>query len=75
MSTQIPSDEHSKTQQVILVSHELIPEPHEIVDCEIEPISNIEIPDMYELPSRSTRGVPTKRYGSEFEAQRSRYPV
>uniref|UniRef100_A0A803LBV3 Uncharacterized protein n=1 Tax=Chenopodium quinoa TaxID=63459 RepID=A0A803LBV3_CHEQI len=29
----------------------------------------------YELPPRSTRGVPPKRYDPEFESQRSKYPV
>ena len=32
------------------------------------------MPNRYELPPRSTRGVPLKRYDPEFEAQRSRYP-
>ena len=29
----------------------------------------------YELPPRSTRGVPPKRYDPDFESQRSKYPV
>ena len=29
----------------------------------------------YELPPRSTRGIPPKRYDPEFESQRSKYPV
>jgi hypothetical protein len=32
-------------------------------------------PRRYELPKRSTRGVPPRRYDPEFESQRSRYPV
>ena len=29
----------------------------------------------YELPPRSTRGVPPRRYDPEFESQKSRYPI
>ena len=36
---------------------------------------NVEIPNRYELPPRSTRGIPPRIYDPEFEAQRSRYPV
>lgn len=31
--------------------------------------------ERYQLPPRSTRGVPPKRYDPEFEAQRSKYPI
>jgi len=29
----------------------------------------------YQLPPRSTRGIPPRRYDLEFESQRSRYPL
>lgn len=70
--SQVPSDEHPTTLRGNLEPHKLIPEPHEIIDCEsceTEPISNIEIPSRYELPPRRTRGVSPKRYDLEFEAR------
>ena len=74
---QVPSDEHLTTQEVTHEPREIIHEPRETVNCEncgIDSISNVEIQDRYELPLRSTRGVPPKRY-PEFEAQQSRYFV
>ena len=38
-------------------------------------IADVELPHRYELPPRSTRGIPPNRYDPEFEAQRSRYPL
>lgn len=38
-------------------------------------VVNNHIPSMYELTPRRTKGIPPKRYDSEFEAQRSKYPV
>uniref|UniRef100_A0A803L5P2 Uncharacterized protein n=1 Tax=Chenopodium quinoa TaxID=63459 RepID=A0A803L5P2_CHEQI len=37
--------------------------------------SNEEQTGKYSFPSRSTRGIPPRRYDPEFEAQRSKYPV
>ena len=37
-------------------------------------VPSVESPCRYELPPRSTRGIPPRRYDPEFEAQRSRYP-
>ena len=38
-------------------------------------ISSDDVPRRYELPPRSTRGIPPRRYDPEFESQRSRYPI
>ena len=38
-------------------------------------IPSVEEPCRYELPPRSTRGIPPRRYNPKFEAQRSRYPT
>lgn len=38
-------------------------------------IPNVKLPSRYDLPPRSTRVVPLKRYDQEYEAQRSRYPI
>lgn len=59
--TLIPSDEHPTTQEVI---HK----PHETVNSELHPISNVEILDMHELPPGSTIGVSQTRYDLKFEA-------
>ena len=51
---------------------EVTPEP--LIDITNDVLS-VESPRRYELPPRSTRGFPPKRYDPEFEAQRSRYPI
>lgn len=59
------------------------PEPREVsseqvpIDTNNNPIDTVTVsmPNRYDLPPRSTRGVPAKRYDPEFEAQRSRYPI
>lgn len=38
-------------------------------------IPSVEEVNKYELPPRRTRGVPSRRYDPEYEAQRSKYPV
>lgn len=43
-------------------------------DDVIEPVPII-MPTRYELPPRSTRGIPPKRYDLDFEAQRSIYLI
>uniref|UniRef100_A0A803KYB0 Reverse transcriptase Ty1/copia-type domain-containing protein n=1 Tax=Chenopodium quinoa TaxID=63459 RepID=A0A803KYB0_CHEQI len=42
---------------------------------EINPVSNESEQNRYELPPRSTREVPPRRYDPEYEDQRSRYPI
>uniref|UniRef100_A0A803KYP7 Uncharacterized protein n=1 Tax=Chenopodium quinoa TaxID=63459 RepID=A0A803KYP7_CHEQI len=42
---------------------------------EINPVSNESEQNRYELPPRSTRGVPPRRYDPEYEDQRSRYLI
>lgn len=44
-------------------------------DFVLNNIPNVEISSKYELPARSTRGVPPKRYDPEYELQRSWYPI
>ena len=44
-------------------------------DDMLNDVPNVEISNRYELPPRSTRGLPPRRYEPEFEAQRSRYRV
>ena len=62
----VPSDEHPTEQEVT-------PEP--IIDTSNDDAPSVDIPSRYELPPRSTRGVPPKRYDPEFESQHSRYPT
>ena len=49
--------------------------PNNVVLLSDNDMPNVEIQNKYELPPRSTRGIQSKRYDPEFEAQRSRYPV
>ena len=46
-----------------------------MIDNNSENVEHVYIPNRYELPPKSTRGIPPKRYDPEFEAQRSTYPV
>ena len=64
-STPVPSNEHPTEQEVT-------PEP--LIDISNDDVPSVDIPNRYELPPRSTIGVPPKRYDAEFESQRSRYP-
>jgi hypothetical protein len=67
-----PSDEHPSSPEVCSE-----PEPiHDIddVDDSIVP-APVSESNKYELPPRSTRGIPPRRYDPDFEAQRSGYPV
>ena len=51
-----------------ITEQEVTPEPK----CDdINDISTVETPCRYELPLRSTRGIPLRRYDPEYEAQRS----
>uniref|UniRef100_A0A803M5B1 Retrovirus-related Pol polyprotein from transposon TNT 1-94 n=1 Tax=Chenopodium quinoa TaxID=63459 RepID=A0A803M5B1_CHEQI len=66
-STPVLSDEHPNPK-VILESRDIL-ESHDIDNVTIDdPIPSDERPDRYELPPRSTRGVPPKRYDPKFEA-------
>ena len=51
---------------------EVIPEP--LIDIAND-VPSVKSPRRYELPPRSMRGIPPRRYDPEFEAQRSRYPI
>ena len=42
---------------------------------EINPVSSESEQNRYELPPRSMRGVPPRRYDPEYEDQRSKYPI
>uniref|UniRef100_A0A803L1U3 Mitochondrial protein n=1 Tax=Chenopodium quinoa TaxID=63459 RepID=A0A803L1U3_CHEQI len=59
------------------ISVEVNSETHE--SCTV-PTDSVSIPsdnclNRYELPPRSTRDVPPKRYDPEYEDQRSKYPI
>ena len=47
---------------------EVTPEP--LIDI-MNDVPSVESPRIYELPQKSTRGIPPKRYDPEFKAQRS----
>ena len=64
----VPSDEHP-------CSPEVFSEPVHTVDNKPVDLALVSMPNRYELPLGSTRGVPPKRYDPEFEAQRSSYPI
>ena len=51
---------------------EVVPEP--LIDITND-VPSVGSPRRYELPLRSMKGIPTRRYDPEFEAQRSRYPI
>ena len=58
------------------------PEPEEenfyvpqMIDNNSKIFLDADIQNRFELPPKSTRGIPPKRYIPEFEAQRSRYPT
>ena len=64
--THVPSNEHPTEQEVT-------PEP--LIDISNDDVPSVDIPNRYELPPRSTRGVPPKRYDPEFESQSFWYPI
>uniref|UniRef100_A0A803KQ64 Uncharacterized protein n=1 Tax=Chenopodium quinoa TaxID=63459 RepID=A0A803KQ64_CHEQI len=71
-STPMATTEHPES-----ISVEVNSENHE--SC-IVPTDSVSVPsenclNRYELPPRSTRGVPPKRYDPEYEDQRSKYPI
>ena len=67
--TPVLSDEHPEIQEdVISKTSQTCANNHDNVGND-NPITR------HELPPRSTRGFPPKRYALEFEAQRSTYPI
>ena len=72
-----PSEEHPTPREVILevISQEVIPVSHDIVTGATNTIPSDDIPNMYELPLRSGREIPSNRYYIEFEAQWLRYSI
>ena len=78
----LPSPQTSPTLSDASSEQKVISEPQEVL-CEHEPLNNacndvssiVEGPCRYELPPRSTRGIPLRRYDPDFESQRSRYPI
>ena len=67
-SSPVPPVEHLELQEVN--SDDL-----SVIENSCDNIVNIDVSNRYELPPRSTRGIPPKRYDPEFEAQRSKYPI
>ena len=65
--------EASNDQEVACESQEVLTESEPQINDDISGIVNS--PCRYELPPRSKRGVPPRRYDPEFESQRSRYPI
>ena len=54
---------------------DIVPTDEIVYDDVLNDIPNVDLTNRYELPPRSTRGIPSKRYDPDFEAQKSRYPV
>ena len=65
--------EASNDQEVVCEPQEVLTEPKPQTNDDISGIVNS--PCRYELPPRSKRGVPPRKYDPEFESQRSRYPI
>ena len=65
----------SNEQEVIPDSQEVLTEPESLNDACNDVSSVVESSCRYELPPKSTRGIPPRRYDPDFEAQRSRYPI
>lgn len=73
--TDAPPSPHSSPVPEHLAENEVTPESPTNDTNNNMPSEDANIPKRYELPPRSTRGVPPKRYDPEFESQRSRYPI
>lgn len=68
----VPPNEHpSSPENPFNVPSEQI----DTIDNNPIDIVTVSMPNRYELPLISTRGVPPKRYDLEFEALRSKYPI
>lgn len=66
----IPVPEHPPPEQEVIID----PDPS-IPNDDIVVASTGDVTRKYELPPRSTRVVPPRRYDPEFESQRSHYPI
>uniref|UniRef100_A0A803L9R4 GAG-pre-integrase domain-containing protein n=1 Tax=Chenopodium quinoa TaxID=63459 RepID=A0A803L9R4_CHEQI len=71
-STPMATTEHPES-----ISVEVNSENHEscIVPTDFVSVPSENCLNRYELPPRSMRGVPPKRYDPEYEDQRSKYPI
>ena len=67
-TTPVLSNEHP-------ISQEVISQNQQVIDTNFPSIASNDVPSRYELPPRSTRRIPPRRYDLEFETQWSRYPV
>ena len=65
--------EASNDQEDVCEPQEVLTEPASQTNDDISGVVNS--PCRYELPPRSKRGVPPRRYDPEFESLRSRYPI
>uniref|UniRef100_A0A803LEC5 Uncharacterized protein n=1 Tax=Chenopodium quinoa TaxID=63459 RepID=A0A803LEC5_CHEQI len=82
-STSIPSNEHPSLTPVLSDEHSPDNSPVEVTSKNSETdnvpetnnFSSDVALDRYQLPPRSTRGIPPRRYDPKYESQQSRYPV
>ena len=68
LTTPVLTNEHPVPKEVIF-------KPQPVIDNNIDPVAIVDEPSRFELPPKSTRGIPSRRYAPEFVIQRSRYPV
>ena len=61
----------SSEQEVISDPQEVLTEPESLNNACTNVSSVVELPCRYELPLKSTRGIPPRRYDPDFEEQRS----
>ena len=71
--TTVPLPTQSTAVPEYPAEQEVIPNSSDTDTTDV--ISSDDVPRRYELPPRSTRGIPPRRYDPEFESQRSRYPI
>ena len=71
--TSLTLSEASSEQEAVCETQEVKTKLDSRIDDDIP--DTVNPPCRYELPPRSKRGVPPKRYDPEFESQRSQYPV
>ena len=57
-----------KPQETVIPQEEVIPEPQENPDTNLDHVASVDVPNRYELPPKSTRGILLRRYDPEFEA-------
>lgn len=79
LTTPVPSDEHPSDDLSTAEVDSENPGTDTITETntttETNTIPSCSVPNRYQLPPRSTRGVPPRRYDPEYEAQRSKYPI